>query len=219
MSLIRRIARPLLAAPFVLQGVRTVRNPEREIRIAPKTFAKVDEQLASSSVPSAVSSRTLVQATGAVAVGAGLLYATHRAPRLSALLLVSTAAVGLAHHKKVWELSGEERLDELQAVLTDAGLLGGVLLAVADTDGSPSLGYRVGKLVERGQKEAAAKQRELERAAKKSDVKKSVKKLSKRATKKAAKANKKLSKRAGKASDTASSAFENVTKTVQDRIG
>lgn len=219
MSLIRRIARPLLAAPFVLEGIRTVRHPEREIRIAPSAFAKVDEQLSSSPAPSVVTSRTLVQATGAVAVGAGLLYATHRAPRLSALLLVSTAAIGVANHKKVWELSGEERLDELQAVLTNAGLLGGVLLAVADTDGSPSLGYRVAKLVERGQKEAAAKQRELERSAKISDAKKSAKKVSKRATKKAAKVNKKLSKRADSASDAASSAFENVAKAVQDRIG
>src|SRR5699024_12357049 len=77
--------------------------------------------------------------------------------------LLATTSVGWAGRKKVWELRGEELTQELRSILTDAGLLGGVLLAVVDTERRPSLGYRANKMEERGQKRAAAKQREIEK--------------------------------------------------------
>lgn len=225
MSLIRSIARPLLAAPFILEGVRTVKNPAREIDVAPGAFAKVDEKLAASSVPAVVDSSTIVRATGAVAACAGLLYATNRAPRLSAALLLATTSVGFANRRRIWELRGEERMEELQAILTDAGLLGGVLLAMADTDGSPSVGYRVNKLVERGQKSAAKKQRELERAAKKAESRfsgsgsrKKAKKLEKKARKSAKKLGKSASSTADDFSKSASSVLDQVSKAVHDQL-
>lgn len=165
MSLIRRIARPLLAAPFVIEGVNTALHPEREIDVAPAAFAQVDKALSSTSVPSALDSRTIVRAAGAVSVGAGIMFATNRAPRLSAALLLATTSIGIANRRKVWELRGHERNEEIRAILTDAGLLGGVLLAVVDRDGDPSLSWRVNRLVERGQKTAAKKQHELEKSA------------------------------------------------------
>lgn len=219
MSIIRSIARPLLAAPFILEGVRTAMRPEREIDVAPAAFAQVDKTLKASSVPAVIDARNIVRGAGAIAAGAGLLYATNRAPRLSAGLLLVTTSVGIANRKRVWELRGEERMQEIQAILTDAGLLGGVLLAVVDTDGSPSVGYRVGKLVERGQKSAVKKQRELERAAKKADLKKKGKKLSKRAGKKASKLQKQASSRAEDLQKDASSLFDQVSKAVQDQLG
>jgi hypothetical protein len=93
------------------------------------------------------------------------MYATNRAPRAAAAALLVTTSVGWAGRKKVWELRGEELVAEVQSILTDAGLLGGVLLAVVDHDGRPSLGYRANKFVERSQKKAAQKQRELEKKA------------------------------------------------------
>lgn len=230
MSLIRSIARPLLAAPFILEGVRTAMQPERELDVAPAAFAQVDKTLEKSAVPSAIDSRTLVRSAGVVAAGAGLLYATNRAPRLAAGLLLVTTSVGIANRKRVWELRGEERMQEIQAIVTDAGLLGGILLAVVDTDGSPSVGYRVNKLVERGQKNAAKKQRELERTAKRADLstkaKKAGKKASKRAEKlqkeagkKASSLQKQASSRAEDLSKDASSLFDQVSKAVQDQLG
>ena len=129
MALVRRIARPLLAAPFILEGVRTASQPEREIDVYPQAFEAVDSALAKTSTPDFLDARTM----------------------------------GWAGRKRIWELSGEERMQEIQSILTDAGLLGGVLLAVVDHDGRPSLGYQVNKFVERSKKNAAAKQRELEK--------------------------------------------------------
>ncbi|HEX7352464.1 hypothetical protein [Brachybacterium sp.] len=165
MALVRRIARPLLAAPFIFEGVRTALRPEREIDVYPQAFDAVDSALTKSAAPGFVDARTVVRAAGAVAAGAGLLYATNRYPRAAAVALLATTSVGWAGRKKVWELRGEELTQEVQSILSDAGLLGGVLLAAVDHDGRPSLGYRANKFVERSQKKAAAKQRELEKRA------------------------------------------------------
>lgn len=163
MALVRRIARPLLAAPFVVEGVRTVLRPEREIDVYPEAFEAVDSTLSKSSAPGFLDARTIIRASGAVAAGAGVLYATNRYPRAAAATLLLTTSVGWAGRKKVWELRGEERAQEIRAILTDAGLLGGMLLAVVDHDGKPSLRYQANQFVERSQKKAAAKQRELEK--------------------------------------------------------
>jgi uncharacterized membrane protein YphA (DoxX/SURF4 family) len=165
MALVRRIARPLLAAPFIFEGVRTALHPEREIDVYPQAFEAVDSTLAKSAAPGFVDARTIIRVTGAVAAGAGILYATNRAPRVAAAALLLSTSVGWAGRKRVWELRGEERTQEIQSILTDAGLLGGVLLAVVDHDGNPSLRYQVNKFVERSQKNAAAKQREIQKKA------------------------------------------------------
>lgn len=164
MSLLRRLARPALAAPFIWEGVQTFRSPERELDVAPAAFAQADKVLASSA-PSFVNSRNILRAGGAVAAVAGVLYATDRAPRLAAGTLLLTTTVGLAGRKKIWELRGTELTDEIQAILTDAGLLGGLMIALVDREGRPSLGYQVGKLVERTQKRAIDEKENLEKQA------------------------------------------------------
>ena len=129
------------------------------------TREAVDSALAKTSTPDFLDARTIIRASGAIAAGAGIMYATGRCPRLAAATLLVTTSVGWAGRKRIWELSGEERMQELQAILTDAGLLGGVLLAVVDHDGRPSLGHQANKFIERSKKNAAAKQRELEKKA------------------------------------------------------
>lgn len=163
--MVRRIARPLLAAPFVFEGVRTALRPERDIDVYPQAFEAVDSALAQTSAPGFVDVRAVIRVSGAVAAGAGIMYATNRYPRAAAAALLATTSVGWAGRKRVWELRGEERVQEIQSILTDAGLLGGVLLAVVDHDGRPSLGYQVNRFVERSQKKAQQKQLELEKKA------------------------------------------------------
>jgi len=171
MALVRRIARPLLAAPFIFEGVRTALRPEREIDVYPQAFEAVDSALAKTSAPGFVDVRALIRASGAVAAGAGIMYATNRCPRAAAATLLVTTSVGWAGRRRVWELRGQERVQEIQSILSDAGLLGGVLLAVVDHDGRPSLGYQMNQFVERSQKKAQQKQRELGKKAEKLEKK------------------------------------------------
>lgn len=171
MSLVRRIARPLLAAPFIFEGVQTAIRPDRVLDALPVTIADIDEQVSKS--PLQTDAETILRAAGGLAAVAGAAFALNKKPRLASATLLLTTTVGLAGRKRVWELKGTERTEELRAIAGDLGLLGGILLAAVDTDGKPSLAYRVDKAIERAQKSAAEKQRELEKAAKKNKKKSS----------------------------------------------
>lgn len=165
MSLIRRVARPLIAAPFVYEGVQTAIRPQRAIEILPLTMEDLDKDLDKVNFP--VDAETLIRVTGAVSAVSGLAFALNKKPRLAALVLLSTTFMAVAGRKKVWELEGPEQLEEARSILGDLGLLGGVLLATVDRDGKPSFAYRLDKMIERGQKSAQEKQRQLQKAAKK----------------------------------------------------
>lgn len=169
MSLVRSIARPLLALPFVYEGVQTARSPERVVEILPVSIADLDAQVQKTQIPA--SAEQLLRATGAVAAVAGTAFALNKAPRVAAAALLVTTTVGLTGRKRVWELEGEQQMAEIRSILGDLGLFGGIMLAVVDTDGKPSTAYRVEKLIERGQKAAAQKQREMEKSGKKNKSK------------------------------------------------
>src|SRR6201999_1250943 len=80
----RRIARPLLAAAFVASGVDMLLHPKPKIDAARRLLDKAHE--AAPSMP-AVDPVRYVQAEGALKVGAGLMMALGRAPRLAATVL------------------------------------------------------------------------------------------------------------------------------------
>ncbi len=95
-----------------------------------------------------------VRFNAGIQVGAGLLLATGRAPRLaSAALAVSLVPTTVANHR-FWELEpGEERRRQRAHLVKNASLLGGLLLASADTAGRPGLAWRARHL---GQESAVA---------------------------------------------------------------
>jgi uncharacterized membrane protein YphA (DoxX/SURF4 family) len=85
---------------------------------------------------------TYVRANGAVQVGAGLLLAAGKAPRLaSTALAVTLVPTTLAAHR-FWELEGEERKAQQVQFAKNLSLLGGLILAAVDTGGQPDLAWR-----------------------------------------------------------------------------
>ena len=142
--LVRRIARPLLASSFIFGGVDTLRNPASRVPGARPIVEKVTAQ-ADRSLPVQVPRdvEQWVRIDAGVKVGAGVLFAFNRLPRLSALLLAgSTVPTTLAGHR-FWEHTDpKERFGQLSHFLKNLGLLGGLLLAAVDTEGKPSVGYR-----------------------------------------------------------------------------
>src|SRR5690625_7654331 len=101
MALVRRIARPLLAAPFIFEGVRTALRPEREIDVCPQAFEAVDSALARTSAPGFVDVRAVIRASGAVAAGAGIMYATNSRPGAAVADLLVTSSVDLAGSRRM----------------------------------------------------------------------------------------------------------------------
>lgn len=178
--LVRRIARPLLAAPFVFGGVSTLRKPQDRVPgarpVVEKITSTADKQLPVQ-VPRDV--ETWVKADAALKVVAGGLFGLGRLPRLTALALsASIVPTTLAGHR-FWEHDDPtERFGQISNFLKNAGLLGGLLLAAVDTEGKPSVGYRARRAAhsaaestEKGfakaQKRAAKAQKKAQKSAKK----------------------------------------------------
>ena len=180
--LVRRIARPLLASPFIYGGISTLRNPQSRVPGAAPIVEQLTE-VADKQLPVEVPRdvEQWVKIDAAVKVGAGSLFALGKLPRLSALALAgSIVPTTLAGHR-FWEHEDpEERFGQLANFLKNAGLLGGLLIAAVDTEGRPSVGYRARRAAKRA---ADSTERSYDRAAKRAA------KAQKKATKKAKKAS------------------------------
>jgi putative oxidoreductase len=185
--LVRRIARPLLAAPFVILGVDALRHPEARAPMAKPVVEKIAEQ-ADKQLPVQVphDPEQWVRINAGVMVGAGALFGLGRLPRLAALLLSgSMVPTTLAGHR-FWEHEDKATRKQQQIhFFKNLGLVGGLLIAAVDTEGKPSVGYRARraarraadateKNLEKAQKRAAKAQKQAAKQAK--QVKKQVKK-------------------------------------------
>jgi uncharacterized membrane protein YphA (DoxX/SURF4 family)/gas vesicle protein len=141
--LIRRIARPLLSAAFIGQGVETLRNPKVAIDAAQPTVTALQTlpEPFGSKVPS--NAETAARINAAVQVGGGLLLATGRWPRIASAALAFTVIPGSLGAHLFWnEADPEVKAQKRRDLLTDLSLLGGLIIASADTAGKPSLGWR-----------------------------------------------------------------------------
>lgn len=152
--LIRRLARPLLASVFVVDGVDTLMHPETRTQAAGALVSTGEQRL-----PDSVSAKLpadpakVIRINAAVRVGAGTLLALGRMPRLSSLALAASVVPAAVTEQDFWnESDAQQRAAKRTAFLKDVGLLGGLLIASVDTEGKPSLRRR-GR---RAAKEAAA---------------------------------------------------------------
>lgn len=154
--ILRRIARPMLAAVFVSGGIETLRNPAPRVEAADPIVSKAADQVidkipeqALDKVPDKVidkvptDTESLVKINAVAQIGAGVLLALGKSPRLSALVLaVSSLPTTLAGHR-FWEKDDpKERAQQQVHFFKNLGLLGGLLIAAADTHGKPSAAWR-----------------------------------------------------------------------------
>ena len=85
---------------------------------------------------------TYVRVNAAVQVGAGLLLATGRLPRLASAALAATLVPTTIAGHPFWEAEGDERRVQRTQFLKNASLLGGLILAAVDLEGRPGVTYR-----------------------------------------------------------------------------
>ncbi len=141
--LIRRIARPLLSAVFIGQGIETLRNPSITLEATEPTVAALRNlpEPYGDKVPS--NPETAARINAAVQVSGGLLLATGKLPRVASAALAFTVIPGSLGGHLFWTESDPERkAQKRRDLLTDLSLLGGLIIAAADTAGKPSLGWR-----------------------------------------------------------------------------
>ncbi|OBG58697.1 MULTISPECIES: DoxX family protein [unclassified Mycobacterium] len=147
---IRRIARPLLSVAFIGQGVNSLLNPKSAAAAAAPAVDGL--QALPNSVSGAIPSdpETFAQINAAVQIGGGLLLATGKLPRVaSAALAFTVLPANLGAHSFWNESDPQAKAQKRQQFLTDLSLVGGLLIASADTAGKPSLGWRGRRAAER----------------------------------------------------------------------
>ncbi|SIQ54856.1 DoxX family protein [Micromonospora avicenniae] len=145
MKPVRSLARAMLSGIFVVGGCRNFTNPERLAPTAKPIVDRVEPLLEQVNPRIPTDAVTLIRATGAVQVGAGLLFATGKLTRPMALVLAGTLVpVTLAGHR-FWENEDPlARANNRVHFLKNVGILGGLLLAAADTQGKPGIRWRTG---------------------------------------------------------------------------
>lgn len=164
MTLVRRVARPLLAAMFVAGGLDQLKHPGGKTDTAAPIIAKVAPALG---LPD--DTELLVRANGAAMVGAGSLLALGRFPRLASAVLAATLVpTTVAAHAFWQEQDPQVRAQQKVQFLKNLGLLGGLLLAAVDTEGRPGLAYRahmVGNSAHRAARQTRREARHVAHAA------------------------------------------------------
>jgi uncharacterized membrane protein YphA (DoxX/SURF4 family) len=141
--LLRRIARPLLSAVFIGQGAEALRNPAITLEATEPTVAALRSlpEPYGDKIPS--NPETAARINAAVQIGGGLLLATGKLPRIASAALAFTVIPGSLGGHLFWTESDPERkAQKRRDLLTDLSLLGGLIIAAADTAGKPSLGWR-----------------------------------------------------------------------------
>jgi len=133
--ILRRIARPLLAAPFVYDGARALLWPADDIA---KWRQKLPEdQVTDEQV------HLIARAHGAANVGLGLMVALGVLPRTAAvglaLLAIDEAWVGNPFDADAKGLRGERAEKFIQSL----GRAGAALIAGADLEGKPGARWRI----------------------------------------------------------------------------
>jgi uncharacterized membrane protein YphA (DoxX/SURF4 family) len=156
--ILRRLARPLLAAVFISGGVDTLRDPEARAKAAQPVvdavLTRTRDRLPQGVPTDAV---TLVKADAAVKVIAGTMLALNRFPRLSAALLAGSLIPTTVAGHRFWEHADPaQRTAHRLHFLKNTSLLGGLLVASADTAGKPSLGWRAKRAARKGARQVSS---------------------------------------------------------------
>jgi putative oxidoreductase len=160
MTVVRRIARPMLAAVFVTSGLDALLHPTERAKIAAPLVTKLSGPLGLPDDP-----EMLVRANGATMVVAGTMLGLGTFPRVAAMALAGALVPTTYTAHAFWTVADPaDRAQQKAHFLKNVGLLGGVLLAAVDTAGKPGLAYRTRYAQAHARRQAALTKREAHRA-------------------------------------------------------
>jgi uncharacterized membrane protein YphA (DoxX/SURF4 family) len=131
----------MLGALFVYEGARALANPDPLLAPAKPLADRITPLLARTPLPA--DTKLLVQLNGATQLAGGLLMSSGRLARPTATVLAGSLAMTTAAAHMSWRKAepAAKREQRLQ-LLKNLGVLGGLLLAAADTQGRPGLRWR-----------------------------------------------------------------------------
>ena len=146
----------MLAALFIQGGIAALKAPQGHVQAAKPVIdavsPAVDKAVEIAPIDKRPDDVTLVKIDAGVKIVAGSMLALGKFPRLaSTALAASLIPTTLAGHR-FWEETDEAKKAEQQIhFFKNVGLLGGLLIAAADTHGKPSVAYRGRRAARRAQ--------------------------------------------------------------------
>lgn len=133
--MIRKMARPMLAAMFVTGGYGTLVQPEQVSAKAEPVVGAISARVPG--VPK--ETVTAVRLNGAVQIVAGTFLSLGILPRLSAAALAGTLVPTTAAGHRFWEIDEpQDRMQQRIHFLKNLAMLGGLLYAATDRPGKPA---------------------------------------------------------------------------------
>ncbi|WP_026545909.1 DoxX family membrane protein [Arthrobacter sp. 35/47] len=156
MTLVRVLARPLLASSFVLTGIDRLRNTDATAAALRPTLDRITK-----AVPAAASAtgneQAVAKVLGTAHLGAAVLLGIGRFSRLSALVLVVTSTLNaVVEFNNADSSTSKARKERRNQLIKNLSLLGAVLLAAVDTNGRPSWAWRAEHFAEDARRNALA---------------------------------------------------------------
>jgi uncharacterized membrane protein YphA (DoxX/SURF4 family) len=144
---VRTAARAMLASIFVVQGAEALAHPEPLMERARRFSDRIGPALGNIRPDLPADPGSLVRLNAAVMVAGGALLVTplHRPGAVA--VIASLVPTTVAAHA-FWEHEDPmQRKQQRVQFLKNLGLLGGMLLAAADTEGRPGLHWRAGRVL------------------------------------------------------------------------
>ncbi|AWB81985.1 DoxX family protein [Corynebacterium yudongzhengii] len=152
--MIRKIARPMLASVYIVDGVDTLANTQAHVDETQSVLDKLRAALPRDYAKQAPDNPELIaRILGGTKVGAGSLLAIGKFPRLSAGLLAATTVPTIVGRYAFWESDdSKEKSSKRNGFLTHVALLGGLGITSMDTQGKPGLAWRASHAAQDAQK-------------------------------------------------------------------
>lgn len=167
MKPVRSLARVMLSGIFVVSGARNLQNPGRLVTAAKPVTDRVAPLIQNLHPRIPTDTETLVRANAATQLVGGLMLATGKFTRPVALVLAGTLVPTTVAGHPFWNNDDPMTRNNNQVhFLKNLGLLGGLLLAAADTGGRPGLRWRAGHRIDHSRRSVQRAVRTARREAK-----------------------------------------------------
>jgi uncharacterized membrane protein YphA (DoxX/SURF4 family) len=157
----------MLSGIFVVSGARNLQNPGRLVTAAKPVTDRVAPLIQNLHPRIPTDTETLVRANAATQLVGGLMLATGKFTRPVALVLAGTLVPTTVAGHPFWNNDDPMTRNNNQVhFLKNLGLLGGLLLAAADTGGRPGLRWRAGHRIDHSRRSVQRAVRTARREAK-----------------------------------------------------
>lgn len=142
MTIVRFVARPLLASSFIASGVDRLKNSANTAEQLRPVLERAGKTVPSAK-PVTSNAEMVAKVVSGTQIGAGVLLGIGKLSRFAATLLVASSALNaVVEYRSADGSSKEAKAQRRNQLLKNVSLIGAVLLAAVDTNGKPGLAWR-----------------------------------------------------------------------------